>query len=242
MRHGQHARAHRSRRAARGSAGDTGGVPRASRRPVKLRLTGQREPELASIGAPEDDEPRPLETLDVLAVRSRGRRVREELRAPRHGNAGERRRQVLEEEGHALEGPVGQPVGDGLAPVIVELHGHGVDGAVSRLDPLDGGLEELARGDLAALHELGQAEGIVLLEIGEALHDQPLRSAGATFSMSVSRTARESLPRNMVGMKTSPTPAAPSMPSLSWIWATLPASKISFAEASSRPMRLMRFC
>src|SRR6266852_1370258 len=242
MRHGQHARAHRGRRAPRGSAGDARGVPGASRRTVELRLAGQREPELAGIGAPEDDEPRPLETLDVLAVRGRGRGVREELRAPRHGHAGERRRQVLEEEGHALEGPVGQPVGDGLAAVIVELHGHGVDGAVSRLDPLDGGLEELARGDLAALHELGEAEGVVLLEVGEALHGHALRRAGATFSMSVSRTARPSLPRNMVGMKTSPTPAPRSLPSLSWIWATLPARRMSFADALSLPILFMRVC
>ena len=107
--HRQHARAHRGRRAAARAAGDAREVPRVPRRPVQLRLAGEREPELAGVGAAEDDEAGALEPRRRARCRrpAAGRRRRSaSSRVMRH--AGERGREVLHEERHAAERPVGQ--------------------------------------------------------------------------------------------------------------------------------------
>src|SRR5205823_2326352 len=65
--------------------------------------------------------------------------------------------------------------------LLVGPRGPGVAGAVSRVGALAGALAERARTTLAALRALGEAEVVVLLEVGEAPHGHTLRSAGATF-------------------------------------------------------------
>src|SRR2546426_5009925 len=125
---------------------------------------------LAGIGAAEEDEAGALETLDVLAVGGGRWRVGEEARAARHRHAGQHGGEVLQEERDAPEGPVGQAVGDLLAPVVVEAHGDGVDLWIPRLDERDGGFEQLERRHLAAVNERGQPERVVVLVVGECLH------------------------------------------------------------------------
>ena len=112
----------------------------------------------------------------MLAVGRGGGRIREEARAACHPDPGERSRQILQQEGYAGEGTVGQPVGERPAAEVVELHDHGVDARIARLDPLDGGLEQLGRLDLAAPHQVRQADGVVALVVGEAA--QPASALG----------------------------------------------------------------
>ena len=152
----QHARAHRGGRAPARSAGDPRQIPGILRRAIELRLAGERQPDLAGIGAAEDDEAGALEPHDVLAVHGGRRRVGEEARAARHLHTRERCREVLQEEGHAPERPLGQAVGDGLAPVVIQAHHHRVHRGVACLHALDGRLEQVAGRDLAPPHEIGQ--------------------------------------------------------------------------------------
>ena len=158
----EHARADRGRGPAARARRDAREIPRVPRRTVEARLAGEREAELAGVGASEDDEPRAPQAPDVLAVGGGGRRVREELRAARHPDAGDGGRQVLHE--------VGQALGDRLAPVVVELHHHRIDRGVPGLDALDRGLEELSRLDLATAHEVGEPQRVVLLVVSECAH------------------------------------------------------------------------
>src|SRR5204863_6594896 len=79
--HREHARADRGGGTAARARRDARRGPRVPRGTVEARLAGEREAELAGVGASEDDEPRTPEALDVLAVGGGGRRVGEELRA-----------------------------------------------------------------------------------------------------------------------------------------------------------------
>ncbi len=160
--------------AAGARGGDAGGVPRVAGGPVEPGLTGEREADLAAVGAAEDHEAGPLEPGHVFAV-ERGRRgVGEEPAAPRHGRPGERGAQVLQQKRHAAERPVGKPVGDRAAAVVVERHDHRVHLRVARFHPGDRGLEQLGGRHLAAPHEVGQPEGVVLLVVREAAHGAPV--------------------------------------------------------------------
>src|SRR5439155_3558275 len=175
VRHREHARADRGRGPAARARRDARRVPRVARGTVEARLAGEREAELAGVGASEDDEPRTPQALDVLAVGGGGRRVGEELRAARHPDARDGSREVLHEVGHTAERAIGQAVGDRLAPVVVELHHHRIDRGVPGLDPLDRGLEELSRLDLATAHEVGELQRVVLLVVSECAHLVPSR-------------------------------------------------------------------
>ena len=167
VRHREHARSHGRGRAAARAAGDARGIPRIARRTVQPGLAREREPELARVGATEDDETGALEPRDVLAVGRGWRRVGEELRASRHRHARDRGREVLHEKRHAGERSVGQTRGDRRARVVVERHRHRVDRAVARLHALDGGLEELGGTDLPAADEVGQTSRVGLLVVDE---------------------------------------------------------------------------
>ena len=146
------------------------GVPGAPGRAVRPGLAGQREPQLARVGAAEDDEPGRLQTADQLAGRRDRWRVLEEVRPARDDVARPPAVQVFEQERHAPERPVRQPGGDGLARTVVPLPDDGVDGAVAGLDALDGGVQQLLGRDLTLAHQLGQPEPIVLFVLCEPRH------------------------------------------------------------------------
>ena len=78
VRHREHARADRRGGAAARAAGDAREIPGIACRAVQLRLAGETQPELAGVGAAEDDEAGALEADHVLAVGGRRRRVGEE--------------------------------------------------------------------------------------------------------------------------------------------------------------------
>jgi hypothetical protein len=145
---------------------------------MQLRFAGEREPKLAGVGSPKDDEPGALEPFHMLAVSRGWRSIRKESRAPRHAHAGNRRREILHEEGHASERSVGKPVGDCFPAVVVELHGHGVDRRIARLDALDRGIEEFVRRNLPAPNQIGKSQRVVLFVLGESAHRTSSRKVG----------------------------------------------------------------
>src|SRR5207248_201051 len=110
---------------------------------------------LRRVGLPHDQQPRRLEPSHQLAVPRR--RVAGEEAAPvgRTG-AGIRREQVLEQEGHAGERPVGQRSRRLLPPAIVKLEDHRVEARIRRLDALDGRLHQLGGPHLLAPDQVRQ--------------------------------------------------------------------------------------
>ena len=191
VRRRQHARADRRGRAAARAARNARLVPGVPGRAVQSGLAGETEAEFAGVGPPEDHHAGPFEPLDVLAVFRRND-VFEESRTPRGRTPGQRGAKVLQQIGYAPERPVGETVGDGRAALVVEAVGDRVDGPVPRLDPLDRGLQDLLRRDLATCDEPGQSERIVLFVVGEGGHRAPL------FDSVLELPFRQSAPARMI--------------------------------------------
>jgi hypothetical protein len=80
----------------------------------------------------------------------------------------------LTRNGTPRSGPSGRSLGR-LARLVEHGVGDGVDLRVDRLDAGNGGLDQFQRGNLAAAHQFGQAEGVVLLIFGKSRHDRSLR-------------------------------------------------------------------
>ena len=178
MRHRQHARADGSGGPAARSARDVRDVPRIARRAMELRFAGEREAKLAGVGSPKDDEPCSLEPFHMLAVSGGWWSIRKEPGASRHAHTRDRRREILHEERHATERPVGKPVGDCFPAVVVELHGDGVDCRIARLDALDRGIEEFVRRNLLAPNQIGKSQRVVAFVLGESAHRVSSRKDG----------------------------------------------------------------
>ncbi len=72
--------------------------------------------------------------------------------------------------GTPRNGPSGRPSAMALLAVVVELHDHGVDRRVARLDALDRCLEQFVRRDLLAPHQIGESERVVLFVFCKRTH------------------------------------------------------------------------
>ena len=168
--HRQHAGSDGSGGAAARAAGDAREVPRRARRAEELGLAGQRESQLARVGAAEEDEAGALEAFDVLAVDRGRRRIGEEARAACHRQPGHDSGEVFQEKRHPAERPVGQALGDLPAPVVVETHDDGVDLGIALLHLGDGRLQERERRHFAATNEGRQGECVVVLVVSEFFH------------------------------------------------------------------------
>ena len=155
------ARRDRRRRAAARAAGRARQVPGIAGRPEQHRLGRGAEAELRRVGAAEDHQAGALVADHDLGV-DRGARVGEEARARRQRHSGLGAAEVLEQERHAGQRRRAVVAFGGRARLIVDPRDHGIEGRVQRLDALDRRLEHLRGRDLAAPHQLGDAERVVL--------------------------------------------------------------------------------
>ena len=142
-------------------------VPGVSGGPTQRRLGGAHDPELGRVGLAEEDEARPEQPPDHLRVLLRHVALEE----PR--GAGERvalpgGEEVLQEERDAGQRPRGERPGGAGARLVVVPRDDGVQGRVSRVCALEGGLEELGRRHLAPRHEGGEGDGVEPVVLREA--------------------------------------------------------------------------
>jgi hypothetical protein len=79
--------------------------------------------------------------------------------------AGHHRQQILDQEGHAAQGAVGQVPLRRLARLVEHGVDDGVDLRVARLDAGNGGLDQFQRRHLPGAHQFGQAERVVVFDI-----------------------------------------------------------------------------
>src|SRR3954451_17100208 len=143
-------------------------VPRIARRAaVHPGLAGRADAELGAGGAPERDQagsfkPRKelrIDAVAVVAVQPRSRAGREIDRLAT---------EVLDQEGHAGEGAVGQTGLDrppGPVGLLVDDSCNSVIGACRSLQRE---VQQLARGDLSVANECGQTETVELAVFVEA--------------------------------------------------------------------------
>src|SRR5712691_804188 len=175
----------------------------------------------------------PFGVLTVQAMRSRPGAAR----AARHRYAGKHGGEVFQKEWHAAERPVGQPLGDLPAPVVVEAHDDSVDLGVTLLHPGDGRVQELERRHLAATNERGQPEGVVSFVVGESRHGSAwwpsagVKSSGRAYRRSGSAT-RLSSSSAMVPSSTLRRP--------SWKSERAPSARAQPRSSASLPRSLIR--
>ena len=136
-------------------------VPEIARGAIELGFAVKAEAELATAGLAVDHHAGTLEPADMEAVLARWRQVGEEAAAAGGPGVGERRAEILEQEGHAGERPLRQARLDGLRGEVVELHHYRVDRRVAGLDARDGRFQRRRRADLARLHQRRETERIV---------------------------------------------------------------------------------
>src|SRR5437763_541532 len=163
VRHREHPRRHRGRRAAAGAARRAVEVPRVARRAVAQVLRDRERAELGRVGAPAQHEARAPERLRgqlALGADARGAAARAVGHRPaRH------RREVLDRDRHAEERRVvtaGQRLvgmARGVARRVVIAPDDRVDIAVARVDRLQAGVQQLDGGQLAAAQRGGELEG-----------------------------------------------------------------------------------
>ena len=123
-------------------------------------VVGQ-DPELGGVGLAEEDEARLAEApREVAVLLLDPAHLAQEAHALVHRVAGRVGAQVLEQERHAAEGPVGQVAGRRLARLVEQRRDHRVELGVQPLDALDGLVDQLGRAGLAGPDELGLGGGV----------------------------------------------------------------------------------
>ena len=90
--------------------------------------------------------------------------------------------QALEEKWNAGKRPVrSRRDAAGLGARLIEPAGDdGIEGRVQRLDARDGGVADLGGADLAAPHEIGETEGIMLVVVLGLHVQEPIDLPGVT--------------------------------------------------------------
>ena len=156
---GDHARRDRRRRPAGGPAGGVLGVPGIARRAEAPRLGGREDAELGRVGLAADDEAGVDVALRQL-LGHRGGVVAREVRALVERRAGELRAEVLQEERHTAERPVGQLARRLRAGAVEELVDDGVEVRVQLLDARDRITDQLRRRDLLGADQLRQCRRV----------------------------------------------------------------------------------
>nr|WP_293248379.1 hypothetical protein [Nannocystis sp.] len=130
---------------------------------MQLGFGVRGDAELGGGGLGDGDEPGGAVAADELAVVV-GDMVAVEAVAAAQRGAGDGGEEVLEQEGDAGEGTLGQGLA-GLGPGLLVHRGDDrVDARVDGLDALDDRLHELARVKLAGADERGEAEAVEFRE------------------------------------------------------------------------------
>ena len=135
------------------------GVPRVARRAEPARFGGRQNAQLGCVGLAADHETgrhvaaRQLLGLGRVVVAGEGQPFAQR-------RAGQLRPEVLQQEGDAAEGSVGQGRG-GLAPgPVEELVDDRVQLRIQLLDTSDRPLDQFGRGDLLGPDQLGLCGGV----------------------------------------------------------------------------------
>ncbi len=139
------------------------GTPGAAAGTIGLRLGGRPGAELGHVGAAHHDEARGLELLDQVGGRRRAMvRIAKEARPPVERVAGAvAAGEILQQEGHAAEGPLGQRAG-GLSPrALVVLVDDGVELRIEVFDQSDRSLDELFGRDLAPMDQRRETKRVM---------------------------------------------------------------------------------
>ncbi|EPX82720.1 hypothetical protein ruthe_03181 [Rubellimicrobium thermophilum DSM 16684] len=76
--------------------------------------------------------------------------------------------QILEQEGHAAEGPARQAVADGAARLPLLQQDDGIEGGVAGSHPLQRRIEQIVGADLAGCDKGGKAKRVVIVEVRHA--------------------------------------------------------------------------
>ena len=130
------------------------GVPGIAGRSLEPAFGGAQDGQLGEVGLGHEDQAGAAQAGQGLGVVV-GHEALEETGPGRERFALHEAVEVLDDHGHAAEGPVGQVAGRGPGAVIHRVH-HRVQSGIHRLDTGDGLLDELDRPDLAAADAGGQ--------------------------------------------------------------------------------------
>ena len=141
--------------------------PRVVARAVQLGFGGGVLAHLRGVGAAEDDEAGSAEPGGEFAV-GLGDDTGEQATSAGGREAGDVAVELLDEEGNAGQRtpmPGGAVELGGLGTGLVEpAEHHGVEHGIALVDPVDGGVDQFARGDLARRDEFGETHRVVGVE------------------------------------------------------------------------------
>jgi len=193
---------HRRRRATRRAAGGPLGVPRVAGGAKSLRLGEGGQAELRRVGLAKDDDPRRLEAAHQFAIVGPGDAA-QRLRAVARRVAGDGGEQVLEQERHACERAIGQRSGGRPASRLIHAVDDGVEGRVEAVGAGDGRFKQLGRRHLPRAYQLGQAQRVVGVVVGEGGHMRAT-STGASASIGPVLPAAKQNESIMPALSTSP--------------------------------------
>ena len=160
MGHRQAARRHDGRGAARRSAGREVGAPRIYGRTAECGLRRRRQPQLAGVGAADDHQAGTPQACYRSAVIRGHRFLGEESRAQGRRRTGTIGHQLLDDIGHALEGPLARRRDRFLQERAVVEIGDGVQRCIEDAKLVQRAVQKLACAKLACLDQLGDGERI----------------------------------------------------------------------------------
>ena len=152
VRHRHHAGRDRRRRAAAGATGGSRGIPRVAGGAEQTRLGGRPDRELRGVRLADKHEPRGAKSTHQLAVLGR-HVVAQERACLGEAHALDLGEEVLHEERHPGEDSGAGMGTRGVARMVVHLGHDRVEGPVDLLGPIDRGIDEFERRQLAAAYQ-----------------------------------------------------------------------------------------
>ena len=175
VRERHHSRRDRSGRAATRSARCTLQIPGISARAEQRWLGREAEPELGKIGLAQGDQSGPTVSNHQLGIPVRNH-VLEKPRPHAGTLVGVRRAKILDQKGHAAEGPVWKAPEDLLLSLDRKQIDHGIELRVRQFDDCASSLQHLDCADLLAANEVCQAQAVKLGIFG-SIHARSVRTA-----------------------------------------------------------------